>query len=56
MVDIEKTDFVNANVVERLDKKFKIESGSLLIAMTGAEVGKIGLVPLTEKTFGLINE
>lgn len=53
VVDIEKTDFVDANVVERLDKKFKIESGSLLIAMTGAEVGKIGLVPLTQKNLWL---
>jgi type I restriction enzyme S subunit len=53
VVDIEKTDFVDANVVERLDKKFKIESGSLLIAMTGAEVGKIGLVPLTKKNLWL---
>lgn len=53
VVDIEKTDFVDANVVDRLDKKFKIESGSLLIAMTGAEVGKIGLVPLTEKNLWL---
>jgi type I restriction enzyme S subunit len=53
VVDIEKTDFVDAKVVERLDKKFKIETGSLLIAMTGAEVGKIGLVPLTEKNLWL---
>lgn len=53
VVDIENTDFVEANVVQRLDKKFKVESGSLLIAMTGAEVGKIGLVPLTEKNLWL---
>lgn len=53
VVDIEKTDYVDKNVIERLDKKFKIESGSLLIAMTGAEVGKIGLVPLTEKNLWL---
>lgn len=53
VVDIEKTDFVDAAVVTRLDKKFKIETGSLLIAMTGAEVGKIGLVPLTEKNLWL---
>jgi len=53
VVDIEKTDFVEASVVQRLDKKFKVESGSLLIAMTGAEVGKIGLVPLTEKNIWL---
>lgn len=53
VVDIEKTDFVETDVVQRLDKKFKVESGSLLIAMTGAEVGKIGLVPLTEKNLWL---
>lgn len=53
VVDIEKMDFVEADVVQRLDKKFKVESGSLLIAMTGAEVGKIGLVPLTEKNLWL---
>ncbi len=53
VVDIEKTDFVEADVVQRLDKKFKVESGSLLIAMTGAEVGKIGLVPLTDKNLWL---
>lgn len=53
VVDIEKTDFVNPNVIEKLDNKFRIESGSMLIAMTGAEVGKIGLVPLTEKNLWL---
>lgn len=53
VVDIQNTDFVDASVVSSLDTKFKIESGSLLIAMTGAEVGKIGLVPLTEKNLWL---
>lgn len=53
VVDIQNTDFVDVSVVSSLDKKFKIESGSLLIAMTGAEVGKIGLVPLTEKNLWL---
>jgi len=49
VVEIENTDFVDISVIDKLDTKFKIESGSLLIAMTGAGVGKIGLVPLTEK-------
>ncbi len=53
VVDIQNTDFVDASVVSSLDEKFKIESGSLLIAMTGAEVGKIGLVPLTDKNLWL---
>lgn len=53
VVDIQNTDFVDTSVVSSLDEKFKIESGSLLIAMTGAEVGKIGLVPLTDKNLWL---
>lgn len=53
VVDIQSTDYVDPSVVLSLDKKFKIESGSLLIAMTGAEVGKIGLVPLTNKNLWL---
>lgn len=53
VVDIQNTDFVDASVVSSLDEKFKIESGSLLIAMTGAEVGKVGLVPLTDKNLWL---
>jgi type I restriction enzyme S subunit len=53
VVDIKNTDFVDASVVSSLDNKFKIESGALLIAMTGAEVGKIGLVPLTEQNLWL---
>lgn len=53
VVEIQNTDFVEKRVVEKLDTKFKIESGSLLIAMTGAGVGKIGLVPMTEKNLWL---
>lgn len=53
VVDVEKTDFVDASVIEKLDSKFQVESGSLLIAMTGASVGKIGLVPLTTKKLWL---
>src|SRR5690606_8823498 len=53
VVDIQNTDFVDASVISSLDEKFKIDSGSLLIAMTGAEVGKIGLVPLTDKNLWL---
>jgi type I restriction enzyme S subunit len=48
-VDIDKTQFVDENVVKNLDKKFKIKSGDFLIAMTGAEIGKIGIVGNTDK-------
>lgn len=43
-VDIVNTDFVSSEVVSKLNNKFKIVSGEILIAMTGAEVGKIGVV------------
>ncbi|HRI27845.1 MAG TPA: restriction endonuclease subunit S, partial [Chitinophagales bacterium] len=49
MIDITKTDFVDMDVVKHLDKRFKIKSGDFLIAMTGAEIGKIGIIEKTEK-------
>ena len=49
-VDIQNTQYVDETVVKNLDEdKFKIRSGDFLIAMTGAEIGKIGIVEKTEK-------
>ena len=53
IVDIVNTDFVTTEVVNKLNNKFKIESGEILIAMTGAEVGKIGVVAKTYKRLWL---
>lgn len=39
------TDFVDSKVVESLDKKYKVQSNSLLIAMSGSDIGKVALVP-----------
>jgi len=52
-VDIINTQFVSKTVSEKVDLKFKVESGNILIAMTGAEVGKIGLVPKNNKNLWL---
>ena len=49
IVDITNTQFVNLNIVKNLDTKFKVNSGDILIAMTGAEVCKIGIVEQTNK-------
>ena len=49
MIDISNTDYVDQEVVNNIDKRFKITSGDFLIAMTGAEIGKIGIVEKTEK-------
>lgn len=48
LVDIANTQFVDKNIVAALDRKFKISTGSILVAMTGAEIGKIGIVEKTE--------
>ncbi|MFA4906659.1 MAG: restriction endonuclease subunit S [archaeon] len=53
LVDIINTQFVNRKIIETLDHKFKIATGSILIAMTGAEIGKIGIVEKTEKEIWL---
>jgi type I restriction enzyme S subunit len=53
LVDINKTQFVKRQIVEPLDNKFKVTTGSILIAMTGAEIGKIGIVEKTGKELWL---
>ncbi len=51
-VDVTNTRFVDESVVKSLgESKFKLKSGDFLIAMTGAEIGKIGIVQQTEKSF-----
>ncbi|GIL22125.1 MAG: type I restriction endonuclease subunit S [Bacteroidota bacterium] len=52
-IDITNHDYVDKSVVENLDKKFKIKTGDFLIAMTGAEIGKIGIVEKTDKEIWL---
>jgi type I restriction enzyme S subunit len=52
-VDINKCDYVDEKAVLNLDGKFKIRTGDFLIAMTGAEIGKIGIVENTNKEIWL---
>ena len=53
IVDITNSDFVDDESIKKLDVKFKINSGDILIAMTGAEVGKLGIVPETDQSLWL---
>lgn len=53
IIDIEKTDFVENEIAESLQERFKIITGDILIAMTGAEIGKLGLIPKTNKNLWL---
>ena len=48
IVDIETTDFVSHEMVENLDEKFSISTGDILFAMTGAKIGKMGIIPKTD--------
>ena len=52
-VNIKDTQFISKETALKTDERFLIDSGAVLIAMTGANVGKIGLVPKTNKTLWL---
>lgn len=45
-IDVSNTIFIDKEYAEQTDK-FKLNAGDLLIAMTGATVGKVGVVPIT---------
>jgi len=53
VVDIINTQFVASDVVASVQEKFRVLTGHILIAMTGAEVGKTGIVPETNKSLWL---
>lgn len=53
IVNIHSTDFVLDEETEKLDRKFKVKSKDVLIAMTGAEIGKVGMVEETSKALWL---
>jgi type I restriction enzyme S subunit len=49
IVDITKVeDFLSEEIFNKIDKKFYLGSGDILIAMTGAELGKVGIIPKTK--------
>ena len=44
-IDIVNTDFIDIEIAKNTNKKFKITSGDILFGMTGANIGKMGIVP-----------
>ena len=42
--DVINSQFVENEVIDKLDNKFKIKKGNVAIAMTGAELGKTGFI------------
>ncbi|HJH59829.1 MAG TPA: restriction endonuclease subunit S [Bacteroidetes bacterium] len=53
VIDINKTDCIDSNIVQGISPKFKVHTGDILIAMTGAEIGKLGIIPSTNKNLWL---
>lgn len=53
IINIENTDFLDIEIVSTISDKFEIRSGDILIAMTGAEIGKVGIIPNTSRTLWL---
>ncbi len=53
VVDIKDTQCISRETVSKLDKRFSIDSGSVLIAMTGSNVGKMGIIPKTNRELWL---
>ncbi len=53
VVDIQAADFVSDSIISSIDKRFIINTGDVLFAMTGAKIGKMGIVPQTEKSLWL---
>ena len=51
-IDLKDCSLIPENIAEAA-AKFKLNAGDLLIAMTGATVGKIGMMPRTETSFYL---
>ena len=50
IIDIDSTDCVDSNVIVDVSTKLKVNSGDVLIAMTGAEIGKLGVIPKNDKS------
>ena len=53
IVDIYNCDFIEESVANQTDSRFVIKTGDILIAMTGAKIGKMGIVPQTERKLWL---
>jgi type I restriction enzyme S subunit len=49
IIDINNTDYIDNEIAIKILDSFKLNEGNILIAMTGAEIGKLGLIPRTNK-------
>lgn len=52
-ISLEGCQFISKDTQIKTNKKFKIISNDILIAMTGAEIGKVGIIPKTKENLYL---
>ena len=55
VIDLSFGDSIPNEIYENIENKFHLSSGDILIAMTGAELGKIGIIPRTNSKL-LLNQ
>jgi len=55
VVNLDFEDFISNEVFAKTNKKFYLYSGDIIIAMTGAEIGKVGILPKIENPL-LLNQ
>lgn len=53
IVNIQATDFVSNITISNIDNRFIINTGDILFAMTGAKIGKMGIIPKTTNSLWL---
>lgn len=53
VVDINNTDYISVDIAKAINEKYRVCSGDILFGMTGAEIGKMGIVPQTHKSLWL---
>lgn len=51
-IDLSSCQFIDDNIAQKANK-FLLNSGDMLIAMTGAQVGKVGIMPITKINYYL---
>ena len=55
-VDILGGQFVSNILADKIDKKYKLFDGDIVMAMTGATIGKVGLICSSDYDFLLLNQ
>ena len=53
VIDINKTDCIDGNIVQGISSKFKVHTGDIFIAMIGDKIGKLGIIASTNKNLWL---